>query len=271
MLCLSLLGFLPQKALTDEAPSSGAVVASTAPPSGVEVSSDTETTAEEPEENEVRTPVSESLDTTDTTAAKAEAPHIPSSASEAPILSTSRFSEMKPASKFGILELNTFPEGATVSLGGDSSEFEQRLGKTPLRTEVDPGKIVLVISLDGYETATAEIDVASGKTVSMQIKLEKATARSKKSIRAAGHALFWPGILTAGTGIALIAVDEPKKSIDTGMPGFITAGIGTAMIIAGGLILGLTFHDKAPYTMPTVSLSIPKDGGGAGVMIQKSF
>jgi hypothetical protein len=176
-----------------------------------------------------------------------------------------------PPSRFGILEVQTSPEGAIVSLGGDSPEFEQRIGTTPLKTEVDPGNIVLVIQLEGYETATAEVDVQAGRTSSMQIKLEKKTARSKKGLRAAGHALFWPGIITAGTGIALIAADDPKMDVNTGMPGFITAGIGTAMVVAGGLILGLTFHDKTPYRMPTVSFAPPSDGKGGGVMLQKSF
>jgi hypothetical protein len=176
-----------------------------------------------------------------------------------------------PVSELGILEVNTIPDGAVVSLGGSAPEFQQALGRTPLKIEVDPGTLTLVIELDGYETATAKVDVLTGKTALMQVKLEEKTALTKSSLRLAGHLLFWPGLLTAGTGIILIAVDDPKASINTGMPGFITAGIGVAMTAVGGIILGLTSRNKSVYTMPTVSFMGTPDGHGGGMTIQRNF
>ena len=167
--------------------------------------------------------------------------------------------------------MNSEPEGAAVSIGNESPEFRQSLGQTPLRTEMDAGPLTLTLSLDGYETAQAEVDVQPGKTAVMQVKLEKETKYSLKRLRLVGHLMLWPGLAAAGTGIALIAVDDPKQDIDTGMPGFITAGVGTAMTIAGALILGLTYRAASVYTMPTVSLAGTPDNHGGGIMIQKTF
>ena len=172
----------------------------------------------------------------------------------------------------GTLQVNTAPPGARVSLGGSSPEFRQTLGDTPLSLEIDPGRVTLLLELDGYVPATAEIEVLPGKTALMQVKLEKETLKFNRAIRAVGHTLFWPGLVTAGTGIILIAKDDPKKDVNTGMPGYITAGIGTAMTIVGGIILGLTqssHRDK--YTMPEVSWSVDPSGRGGTVGVQKRF
>ena len=171
----------------------------------------------------------------------------------------------------GILEVNSEPQGAEVSVGDESPEFRQTLGQTPLRTEMDAGPLTLILSLDGYETAQAAVDVQPGKTAVMQVKLEKEAKYSLKRLRLVGHLMLWPGLAAAGTGIALIAVDDPAQDIDTGMPGFITAGVGTAMTIAGALILGLTYRASSVYTMPAVSLSGTSDGRGGGISIQKAF
>lgn len=176
-----------------------------------------------------------------------------------------------PPSK-GLLDVSTQPQGARVSLGGSSPEFRQTLGETPFQIEMDPGAFTLVIEKDGFETDTAEIEVMSGKTARMQVKLEKQSWKTNRGLRIAGHLLFWPGLLTAGTGIILIAQDEPKQNINTGMPGYITAGIGTAMTVIGGIILGLTQSGhRDVYTMPEVSLMTAPDGTGGGVVVQKSF
>ena len=177
------------------------------------------------------------------------------------------------SSEKGTLEVNTEPQGARVSLGGTSPEFRQTLGKTPFQIEMDPGALTLIIEKEGYVQATAEIDVTAGKNALMQVKLEKESWKTNRGLRAAGHVLFWPGLLTAGTGIILIAKDDPKHDVNTGMPGYITAGIGTAMTVIGGIILGLTQsgHRDASYTMPELSLLTPPTGKGAGLGIRKQF
>ena len=171
----------------------------------------------------------------------------------------------------GILEVNSAPEGAEVSVGNESPEFRQTLGQTPLRTEMDAGAVMLTLSLDGYETAQAAVEVLPGKTSVMQVKLEESPKYSRRRLRLVGHLLLWPGIVAAGTGIALIAVDDPSQAVNTGMAGFVTAGVGTAMTIAGALILGLTYRAASVYTMPAVSLLETPDGRGGGISIQKTF
>ncbi len=171
--------------------------------------------------------------------------------------------------EISLLEVNTDPVGASVSMGGTSPEFQQTLGTTPLKTEIQPGPLTLHIELEGYQTAVAAVEAVAGQNTLVQIKLEKETVSSRDSLRIAGHLLFWPGILTAGTGAILIAVDNESRN--TGMSGFITAGIGTAMVIAGGLILGLTHRDKTPYTMPVVSFTGSSQNPGAAVSIVRSF
>ncbi len=157
-------------------------------------------------------------------------------------------------------------------MGGASPEFQQTLGNTPLELEMEPGKVNLLLELDGYESAIAEIEVTPGKTALMQVKLEEKTWKTNRGLRTAGHLLFWPGLLTAGTGIILIAVDDPKTDVNTGMPGYITAGIGTAMTVVGGIILGLTQgKHRDVYPMPEVSLAPLPDGRGGGLTVQKRF
>jgi serine/threonine-protein kinase len=77
------------------------------------------------------------------------------------------------------LDLSSKPSGATV-VRLDTGE---KLGTTPLRVKVrrGSGELALRFTLDGYQPATASVDLKSGGSVNVAMRPRKATAKKKRS------------------------------------------------------------------------------------------
>ena len=67
------------------------------------------------------------------------------------------------------LRLSTSPAGARVFLDGASK------GETPLRLEASPGKHEVRITLAGYEEWEAQVDMARGSEVPLEVDLVRTT------------------------------------------------------------------------------------------------
>ena len=172
---------------------------------------------------------------------------------------------------FGKLSIETEPEGARISVSVVGTDFQEIAGESPLQLKLPTNHYRVTLEKEGYETAVAEVTVDPGRVAWLRIKLEPERSGPQKSLRLAGHLLFWPGIATSATGIILLVVDDPVKDVNTGKPGYVVAGVGVAMTVLGGIFLGLTYRDKSVYTIPPVALSPTPDMNGATLSFSKSF
>ena len=68
----------------------------------------------------------------------------------------------------GALQVKTRPKGATVTVNGEAAPKT-----TPFKIVVDPGTYKVVISMDGYSSQTQSITVEKGKTVNVELDLQK--------------------------------------------------------------------------------------------------
>lgn len=77
----------------------------------------------------------------------------------------------------GALRLATRPAGATVYLDGSAK------GTTPLRLEAPPGKHEVRVALAGYEDWEAQVEIAEGGEVPLDVDLAKAPAPASSAPR----------------------------------------------------------------------------------------
>ena len=180
---------------------------------------------------------------------------------------------MKPEPKeqiddnVGIIEVESYPTNAKVSITFTESEPLNNLGVTPFEGKLRPGTYWVTLSKEGYEDAVAKVVIPSGETTVIVIDLESKNPATEAK-RIAGHAMLWPGLGSAVAGIALIEID-PQGSIGTA--GFITVGAGIALTITGGVLLGLAHRDRVIYEKPHVAAIPLPDGSGGAILFSKSF
>jgi hypothetical protein len=68
----------------------------------------------------------------------------------------------------GMANLKTTPKGAQVFLNGYSAPKV-----TPFKMPLDPGKYELTFKLDGYKPQTKKVEIEKGKSVEVDVKLDK--------------------------------------------------------------------------------------------------
>ena len=171
----------------------------------------------------------------------------------------------------GRLDIVTEPEGARVTISVVGGDAEQAAGVSPLPLRLPANQYRVTLEKEGFETAVAEVIVEEGRVARLRVKLEPGRSGGEKGLRLAGHILFWPGLATAVTGIALLVADNPNEDINTGKAGFAVAGVGVAMTVLGGIFLGVTHRDTSVYTIPPVAVGSTPDGAGGALIFQKSF
>jgi len=93
----------------------------------------------------------------------------------APPAATSAPAAVPKEAAVGSLRLATIPAGARVFLDGASK------GETPLRLEATPGKHEVRIALAGYEEWEAQVDLAQGAEVPLDVELVRSAASAAKA------------------------------------------------------------------------------------------
>lgn len=85
------------------------------------------------------------------------------------VLATVQDLKRRGAPKKVKLSVTSDPAGANVYLGGR----DQLVGQTPYETELDPGKYVLIVEMDGYEPEEQQIALERGEPRGFTFKLRR--------------------------------------------------------------------------------------------------
>lgn len=149
--------------------------------------------------------------------------------------------ETEDISRFAI---RTEPEGALVKIDGE------RVGKTPLELDVEPGLRDVEITLRNHNDVVETIRAPRGNSKLLSYTLIENNEKQTRSLRITGWTFSMLGIGLLGAGIPLLALEErPVKNqcsgsdmdfngrcryrYDTLLPGALLTGFGIASLLTG--------------------------------------
>jgi PEGA domain len=183
-----------------------------------------------------------------------------------------------------VLAVRSTPQGALYSVDGTLS------GATDATIDIVPGRHLVTIEKEGFESATRSVDAVEGKTANVSVtlqRLEPATplhvAGSGKSAGAAHHSRALPitmvaaGSATIVGGVIALALNQHAvtKPADQDQPRgyYNTIPVGVALVVGGALVGGAggylwwkyVHDDKHP------SPAVTPTAGGAVVGVQGAF
>jgi hypothetical protein len=142
------------------------------------------------------------------------------------------------------LAIRTEPEGALVKIDGE------RIGKTPLEVQVEPGLRDLEISLRNHNDIVKTVRAPRGSSELLSYKLVENNDSQTRALRITGWTFSMLGVGLLGAGVPLLALEEqPVKSkcsgenidfngtcryrYDTLLPGALLTGFGIASLLTG--------------------------------------
>jgi hypothetical protein len=141
-----------------------------------------------------------------------------------------RLPELKKGLK-PLVKVTSTPEGATVYFGEVSET--NKVGQTPVEAEPEPGKVKVIVTKEGYENETRNLDVSEGSTTEVPVELEEAPEAQSSS----------DGEEEPDEGAGLVEEpdadqDDPAEprqtdTTDLGVWGWGTTGVGVALIGTG--------------------------------------
>ncbi len=149
--------------------------------------------------------------------------------------------ETEDISRFAI---RTEPEGALVKIDGE------RIGKTPLEIDVEPGLRDLEITLRNHNDLVTTVRAPRGGSELLSYALVKNNEKQTRALRITGWTFSMLGVGLLGAGVPLLALEErPVKSqcsgndvdfegrcryrYDTLLPGALLTGFGIASLLTG--------------------------------------
>ena len=113
------------------------------------------------------------------------------------------------------LRVMSDPSGAQVSIGGASK------GETPLECEISEfGKSVVEVSQNGYQTSWSTVELTSGSTHSLNIKLEPLKAAVLVHANPEGAAIALDGSHVGEAPLLMPRVALGKHKLTVSQPGF---------------------------------------------------
>lgn len=150
-------------------------------------------------------------------------------------------SETEAISRFAI---RTEPEGALVKIDGE------RVGKTPLELDVEPGLRDLEITLRNHNDVVTTVRAPRGGSELLSYTLIENNEKQTRALRITGWTFSMLGVGLLGAGIPLLALEErPVKNqcsgsdvdfdgrcryrYDTLLPGALLTGFGIASLLTG--------------------------------------
>ncbi len=142
------------------------------------------------------------------------------------------------------LAIRSEPAGATVRLDGE------KIGKTPLEIDVDPGLHDLELSLRNHNGITETVRAPRGGSELVTYTLVENNEKQTRALRITGWTFSMLGIGLLGGGIPLLALEErPVRNqcsgenvdfngtcryrYDTLLPGALLTGFGIASLVTG--------------------------------------
>lgn len=178
--------------------------------------------------------------------------------------------------------ISSEPPGATVRIDGAD------VGTTMLSTDLASGRHSIEVRYAGYHAKTAELTVTREGPNELNVVLERAPVRWKKTRPRLllGIAALGAGVIAAGIGIGMIAVDgdgtcsddgECPDVYDTMIPGAISVTAGVVLIAGGIYFITRTRSEQVGATdsatnQPRIRvLPALGFGGGAGVVALGHF
>lgn len=146
------------------------------------------------------------------------------------------------------LVIETEPSGAIVLVDGEP------VGTTPLDVVVDPGEASLQIKMEGFLTERQRLTFVDGVRERISLSLEAAPSdiggeeqAKARTLGGVGWAAVALGLAAAGTGGALVAIDERPHSSRCGPENldpqgdckwrYNSLGAGIGMLVGGGALL----------------------------------
>ena len=143
--------------------------------------------------------------------------------------------------KIGTLVVQTRPAGAEIFVNG------KKAGDAPLIDPifVDPGKVKLRVRLEGYTSWEKELEVATGQEGPLEVPLEK--------------------LATVPTATATATATAPPPPPRSKVPAYVGGGIGVAAAVAGGVLLGVGFAQRAD-----VDERMPRDADGKPLCVRSA-
>lgn len=153
----------------------------------------------------------------------------------------------------GILLVQSQPKGAEVVVS--QKKWSHKLGNTPVRQKIRPGRYRVSASLSGFEQSQKEVEITTGSHTELQFTLEKHAPISGRT--QLGRTLFWSGLgcaLVGGGGSAWLANSYAKEEkggdVSAGDKSRTWAGVMYAGLTvgAGMMITGLVLWSSSPAT-----------------------
>ncbi|MGH1341119.1 MAG: PEGA domain-containing protein [Nannocystales bacterium] len=164
--------------------------------------------------------------------------------------------EAEAISRFAI---RTEPEGALVKIDGE------RVGKTPLELEVEPGLRDIEITLRNHNDVVETVRAPRGGSEMLNYTLTKNNEKQTRALRITGWTFSMLGVGLLGAGVPLLALEEePVKRqcsgndvdfegrcryrYDTLLPGALLTGFGIASLLTGITtgVIAASRRDKGP-------------------------
>lgn len=184
----------------------------------------------------------------------------------------------------GTLIVESSPSGATVKVDG------KLVGVTPIVEPVSEGEHIITIAKPGYLERERKVTVVAGSEENLSIGLQPVPAPVVEEpkgpdgtvMRSVGWASLGVGLAAAGTGVALVLIDEqpvsgrctPENIDANGVCRFrhntLGSGIGLlagggAALVAGAVLVGLGYKRKKQAGGGTTARVLPT---GTGLIIR---
>ena len=141
-----------------------------------------------------------------------------------------------------LIRVESEPAGASI-YRGEVTEAN-KLGETPGEVEVEPGKVTIIITKEGYSKVTKRLEVEKGSTTTLPVDLEEAEEGRKVAETDAEESDrdvdTLPGDDEVGEPADLDEPSEGKSDTNLAVWGYSTLGVGVATLATGTVFAVLT-------------------------------
>ena len=171
-----------------------------------------------------------------------------------------------------LLEIQTIPSGAMITIGGTS------VGSSPLSRELPAGSYRVVATRDGYRPSAQRVTVTKGQNAGVSLLLTREV--EGHPFDTWGHISFWSGLGLAAFGGASVglAVKYANDYETTGRSrdadrsdtwaGLMWTGLGAgAALMATGVVLWLLEPPASERVDPATAAGLAPTGDGRGAVL----
>lgn len=162
------------------------------------------------------------------------------------------------------LTIESIPPGAWITLDNTN------VGLTNRKSATFPGRHVVILQREGYETETRTVDVVENQDTLVSVKLrpkgDPVVGGGERRYLVPGI-VAGAGVVAAGAGIVLQLAKDPPP-VGEQQPARLVSAPGIGLMIGGGIAVGVGAYlwiraskrpRQVPKTMPTATIT---NGGG---------